>query len=113
MHQKSLNVVLSEVLNRLMTERGLSNYQLGRLAQVAANTIANYRKPAGEYTASGKERSAKLAEVERIARALRVHPLVLLTDPEEQARRAAHIAHVLAEPPGNYDHPRPSDLDAA
>ncbi len=117
MGSKTLNQVLADTLNRLMTERNLSNYQLGRLAHVAPNTIANYRNAAGDkFTSTGKERSAKLAEVERIARALHVHPLALLTDPAEHARRAAHIAHMLAEPAPDWPGPPPKprrDLDAA
>lgn len=100
MTHKSLNRVLAEVLDRLMRERGLDNSALGRRAGVAANTVANYRRTdAPTFTSRGKERSAKLAEVERIADALGVHPLFLLTDPAEQAERAAAIARAITMAP--------------
>ncbi len=92
MAKKSLNQVLAENLNRLFVQRQLTNKALGKKAGVAPNTIANYRAGNGEAaTASGKERSAKLAEVERIANALGVDPLYLLTDPEQHALRVQAI----------------------
>lgn len=103
MPSKSLNQILAERLSSLMEKRGLSDMQLGKLAGVAANTVGNYRKADGsQYTTSWKERSAKLAEVERIAAALDVHPLYLLTDPEQQARRVEALADaILAAPPAD------------
>ena len=65
MAQKSLNQVLADNLNRVIEDRELSNKQLGKMAGVAPNTIANYRNATPDtITPSGKERSAKLAEVE-------------------------------------------------
>ncbi len=100
MRPKTLNQVLAETLDRVMVERGLNNKQLGKMAGVAPNTIGNYRKATGEpVSASGKERSAKLAEVERIATALNLNPLYLLTDPAQHAQQVAALARaVLTQP---------------
>ena len=103
MSKKSLNQLLAESLNRLMESRNLSNLRLGQKARVAPNTIANYRKADGtDFTASGKERSAKLAEVERLAIALDVHPLYLLTDSAEWQQRAQAVALMMSEPAAKY-----------
>ena len=79
MPHPSLTQILADRLNELVVASGLSNLALGRKAGVAANTIGNYRNAAGEFTSTGKPRSARLAEVERIADALGVPPLYLLT----------------------------------
>lgn len=86
MPPKTLNQVLAENLRRLRDERGMSNNTLGAKAGVSPRTIANYLAPeeAGTQPTSGKERSAKLAEVQLIAAALGVHPVVLLTDSSER-----------------------------
>lgn len=96
MHRKSLNQVLAENLRTLMAANGWTESSLGKKAGVAPNTIGNYCEEEPQYTSSGKERSAKLAEIEKIAEALGVHPLQLLTDPAESARRVAEIAALLA-----------------
>ena len=80
MSKKSANQVLAENLQRLMQARGLSNLALGKKAGIAPNTIANYLNTNPQITSTGKERSAKLAEVERLAVALGVTLLDLLTD---------------------------------
>lgn len=96
MKSKSLNQVLAERLAQEMAARGLSAKRLGELAEVAPNTVSNYLKRADPtYSKSGKEQSAKLAEVERIAAALGLHALSLLTDPEEQQRRAQQAVALL------------------
>lgn len=99
MPRKSLNAVLGANLNALMGSRNLSNRELGAKAGVAPNTVANYRKAADESpdrAPSGKERSAKLVEVERIADALGIPPLALLTDREDLSRQADSIRNAAA-----------------
>ena len=71
-----------------MAAQDLSASTLGKLAKVAANTVGNYlRATAEEADASpsrGKERSAKLTEVERIANALRIDPVDLFRNQDEK-----------------------------
>jgi transcriptional regulator with XRE-family HTH domain len=104
MPRKTLNQVLGEVLSRLMQERGLSAAQLGKAAGVAPNTIGNYmRGGQAEMVTTGdkgKERSAELVKLEKIAKALDVSPLYLLTDPEEAQARAKELADVLVKGSG-------------
>ena len=80
--KKSLNQCLAENLERLLIERKLSANVLGPRANVSPNTINNYLrlKSSAEpaVSAKGKEKSAKLTEIERIASALRVPALSLL-----------------------------------
>lgn len=92
MARDSLNRTLSIVLDRLMRERGLSNNELGRKAKVAPNTVANYRDQESAFTAKGKPRSAKLAEVEQIADALGIDPLDLLVDQPTAPTRNAMVS---------------------
>lgn len=105
MAQKSLNQILALSLRRLMAERGLSENELGRRAKVAPNTIGNYCNPDPQYTSKGKERSAKLAEIDRIAVALGVPALTLLTDPEELERREQAIKVLSGAPLGEFRAP--------
>jgi transcriptional regulator with XRE-family HTH domain len=89
---KSLNQVLGEVLSAEMKRRHLSANALGARAGLAPNTIGNYMRGAqAENTAGvkGKERSAKLAEVERLAQALGVSPIYLLSD-----RGGSELVHI-------------------
>jgi transcriptional regulator with XRE-family HTH domain len=96
MVKKTLNQILAENLKAVLAARSLSAKELGKKARVSPRTIGNYTADEQAFTASGKERSAKLAEIERIAAALDVHPLQLLTDRAEQERRALEIAQILA-----------------
>lgn len=88
MARKSLNQVLGETLTRVMAHRGLSAAALGKQAGVAPNTIGNYMRGGGPEKVTtgdqGKERSADLSKVEKIADALGLNPLELLTDPEQE-----------------------------
>lgn len=86
MPPKTLNQVLAENLAALMRDLGVSQNALGASAGLSPRTISNYLAPqeAGTQPSSGKERSAKLAEVQMLADALGVHPLALLTDPGER-----------------------------
>lgn len=82
MPKQSANQILARNLNLYISRSGISNLALGRKAKIAANTIANYRKTDPLVTSTGKERSAKLAEVERLAGALGVSVVDLLSDGE-------------------------------
>jgi hypothetical protein len=86
MPPKSLNRLLADNLSAEMARRHLSDKGLGEKASVAPNTIANYCRELPP-TSTGKERSAKLLEVERIAQALGMHPLALLSEPGASAER--------------------------
>ncbi len=111
MDQKPLNQVLSVVLKRAMDDRGLNDSALAKEARVAANTVSNYLAwSPDDFTPKGKQKSAKLVEVEMIAAALGVHPLMLLIDMEDTAsvldlvaRLTAHLAAPQA--PGNVPAP--------
>lgn len=80
--------MLGERLSALVVERGLSAAALGKMAGVAPNTVGNYmRGGASEPITTGdqgKERSADLSKVEKIADALGISPLELLADPDEE-----------------------------
>lgn len=81
---KTLNQVLGEALTKIMGERQLSANSLAPRAGVSPRTLANYMKGAQAKVLTGdqgKERSATLEVVERIAAALGLSPLHLLTDP--------------------------------
>lgn len=97
MTPKSLNQNLAANLARLMQAQRLSESELGRKAKVAANTIGNYLEP--QLTPKGKERSAKLVEVEKIATALGVTAMDLLAPSTEAAthRSSPSLAPVEAQ----------------
>lgn len=80
MAPKTLNQLLAENLTREMERKKLGDNALGALAKVSPRTIANYKKDAAPVGTRGKERSAKLAEVELIAKALGIRPVELLLD---------------------------------
>lgn len=87
-----------------MERRKLTNTRLAAMSNVAEGTIRNYLKGTDpQHTSSGKERSAKLAEVERLAAALELHPLSLLTDPSEASERVHAIVLAAAEAAARYD----------
>jgi transcriptional regulator with XRE-family HTH domain len=83
MPKKTANQILAENLARYMGAAKLSALALSKQAGVAANTIGNYLDTEPAVTSTGKERSAKLAEVERLARALGVSVVDLLTEHSE------------------------------
>jgi len=106
MPRKSLNQTLAYNLERLMRDRGLSARQLGQLTGLAPNTIGNYLKASGDqFTSTGKERSAKLTEVQRLADALNVDPLHLLFDQDQLATLVAGWANAVlgSTPPGETE----------
>lgn len=90
MRKKSINTVLAEALRFYMGD--LWNYStLGAKAGVAPNTVKNYREPAGrEQGASGKEPSAKLTELAKLAAVLGVEVADLVTDATDDERRRVH-----------------------
>lgn len=85
MTKKTANQILAERLAHFMKLRGMNNSKLGSKAGIAANTVANYLVKTPLVTATGKERSAKLAEIEKLAAALEVSIVDLLTEPQENA----------------------------
>ena len=91
MPKKSANQILAENLQRLMREQSFSNLALGKKAGIAPNTIANYLDTSPQVTSTGKERSAKLAEVERLADALGVTLIDLLTEGAERSRMSRSL----------------------
>jgi hypothetical protein len=87
MKKKTANQVLAEALRFFMGRGGWNYTTLAAVAGVSANTIKNYCTPEGrELGASGKERSAKLAEVEQLADALDLQLTDLLIDASDDDR---------------------------
>lgn len=86
----SANQILAENLKALMELRGFNNLTLGKAAGLAPNTVKNYLDFGKEDARpkSGKPRSAKLAEVEMLAAALKVSLIDLLTERGVEARPA-------------------------
>jgi ABC-type branched-subunit amino acid transport system ATPase component len=63
------------------------------MAGLAPNTVSNYLRGADPaHSASGKARSAKLEEVEMLARALAVSPQLLLLDTDAKEQLVGRIA---------------------
>lgn len=87
-----LNQTLARNLRTLMAARKISANRLGAKAKVSPRTIANYlagdAEDAAPAGASGKDRSAKLAEIERLAAALDVPPVALLMNASDVAALA-------------------------
>lgn len=79
MGKTTLNQLLAENLANLMAIKKVSANQLGAQAGLSPRTLANYLKKDHNPTSTGKERSAKLTEVEQLATALGVHPIELLS----------------------------------
>lgn len=79
MEAKPINDVLAENLAYFMAERGLSQAALAKAADMGQTTVSLYLNPGNRQRGkSGKEPSAKLAEVQRLASALGVEPWELL-----------------------------------
>lgn len=90
MKKKPINQVVAEALRFYMGDRW-NNSTLGRAAGVAPNTVKNYLSPDERDTGkSGKEPSAKLTELAKLAEALGVEVADLVTDATEVERRAVH-----------------------
>lgn len=95
--KKSLNRLLAENLSREMKARGISANELGRMVGVSPRTIGNYLTVEQFTPSKGKERSAKLFEVESVARRIGIPPLSLLTDHSVQAPPLSDDAMEVAE----------------
>ena len=86
-----------------MAAQQLSASALGRKAGLAPNTVGNYLKaasgtPDGQPApTSGKERSAKLTEVEMLAKALGVSAQQLLSNADAEARRIERVKTAVAQ----------------
>lgn len=89
MGKRAINQVLAENLAHYMREKGFASQPaLAKESGVAQRTIGNYLRPdLRQVSKSGKQPSAKLTELERIAAALGVEVVDLLRDmtPEQRA----------------------------
>ena len=85
MGAKSINTVLADNLRRYMSERW-TNSSLAKASGVAESTIRNYLSP-GKRTpsSSGKEGSAKLTELAKIAAVLEVQVSDLVAESGNEA----------------------------
>lgn len=96
MAAKPVNQVLAESLKSFMGDKW-TNVALAKEAGVGEGTIRNYLDPDKRLAgASGKAPSAKLVEVDMLARALGVTVADLVTDATEEQRRERHRAHAAA-----------------
>lgn len=76
---KSINEILATNLDYFMKAKGLNQATLGSRADIGQTTISLYLKPKRRLEGkSGKEPSAKLAQVQRLADALEVELWELL-----------------------------------
>ena len=105
MAEKSINEVLAGNLAHFMKLRGIeSQSDLARRSGVAQRTISNYLNPdLREQGISGKQPSAKLTEVDKIAKSMNVEAWDLLrdlTDAEREMyeRIEAAYKHLMASP---------------
>lgn len=112
---RSVNQVLADNLRYFMEEKGLTQAQMGTRAQMAQTTVSLYLNPHRRGTSkSGKEASAKIAEVQRLADALGVELWELLR-PMQPAEREFYRSMealleqrrdaIVAEPKGRYETP--------
>lgn len=85
---KPINLVVAENIAQAMERRNIrTQAELAKRSGVAQRTISNYLNPANRVQgASGKQPSAKLSELEQIARALDVETWDLLRDLSPQER---------------------------
>lgn len=94
MGNKPINVVLAEALAYFMGDRW-TNSSLGRAAGVAPNTVRNYLNPeVRDIGSSGKEPSAKLTELSKLADALGVQVGDLVTDATVEERERIYRKRV-------------------
>jgi transcriptional regulator with XRE-family HTH domain len=90
---RSINQVLADNLRAQMTRKGMVQQTLSRASGVAQTTISLYLNPDNRKpSASDKEPSAKLSEIQRLAAALRCSVLDLLQDNETLTREPEPIA---------------------
>lgn len=93
MVKKPVNQVVAEALRFFMGAKW-NNVSLARASGVAEGTIRNYLAPEKRDTGkTGKQPSAKLAELELLADALGVTVADLVRDATDEERLAAHRQH--------------------
>jgi len=88
MDAQTINQVIAVNLDELMKAKGITQSALAEKSKVAQTTISLYLRPEARLRgASGKEPSAKLTELDKLASALEVgvRELLLPTDPRERA----------------------------
>ena len=86
-HTKSINVVVAENLAYWMEQAELKQAALAERAGVSQKTISNYLNPEQRSGGStGKEPSAKLAELDKIAKALAIEVWQLTRQMSESER---------------------------
>lgn len=89
MQRKPINQVFADNLAALMSKRGINQSELSVLSKVSQKTVSNYLNPQQRTTGSkGKVPSAKLAELEMIADALKVDCWQLLRPLDADQRKA-------------------------
>lgn len=114
----SINQVLARNLAFWMSEAGLTQTALAKRAEVDQKTISNYLNPKQRVAGSkGKEPSAKLTELSKIARALAIDVWQLLRDQTESERKMyaaieANFATLKAQMQEAANAPRPQDVEA-
>lgn len=97
MRQKSINEIVADALKHYMGDRW-NQSTLGKAAGVAPNTVGNAMNPERrEASASGKEPSITLTQLDRIAQALGVTVADLVSD-----RTAHDRALILRERAAEY-----------
>lgn len=116
MGKESVVHVVARSLAKHMEERGLSAKSLGKKAGLSPRTVGNFLKPAyRQASASGKQPSGKLTELEMIAQALGVSFVDLVTDNgaeiAEQRRRLQDALAILSGTPASP--PPDKQLDKA
>lgn len=94
--KKSVNEVLAEALRFFKGDRW-SNSSLARASGIAESTIRNYLAPEKRGTGkTGKEPSAKLTELDKLAEVLGVSIADLVTDLTDAERMRRHRMHAAA-----------------
>ena len=113
MHSSSsINKVVADNLAYFMAQKGWNQSRLASESGVAQRTISNYLNPDNrDPTASGKEPSAKIGELQSLARALGVETWELvrkMTPSEREFYRKIERAYrdLMAEAPDDGSSPR-------
>lgn len=113
-HPKPINLVLAEAL-RFFMGKSWNNSSLAKASGVAEGTIRNYLSPTKrESGKTGKEPSAKLTELAKLAAALGVQVADLVTEATDAERQQLHrkraAEHYVRT--GKFPHWAPSDEGA-
>jgi transcriptional regulator with XRE-family HTH domain len=114
MSEKSLNHVFADNLAELMHPKGLNTVSLAKASSVSQKSISNYLNPDNRSPGStGKQPSAKLTELDMVAKALDVEPWKLLRPLAPDERRAyeqIEIAFKALQGPGLVSIPKPKPM---